>query len=624
MATSTSGSSMQQGTRSDYSIKPLTMSIPIDSLDVQSESPVDFGSLKRNEVDMDALISAQKMFEYLQMLNGPTYVNLVKEFWVRVEVCDIESAKSQENQAVSRNPNLKGKSRSEMGLEPFNGLEIKSAVMGIPVSITEGVIAKACRMAPEGRFLWNVSRKDALLESYTNLLLNGNPATKLVNMDIKHRMLLKIVNECFFQKGGGADQLSLDHKLALYFLSAFQPINLPRYIMHHLCWAIKEGAKGKRKQVPCGRLLSEIFCQGGVLKTLDRFNLVSDRVLGIATGRMISGKTLFNMKVINMIITDVKDLKESTAPSQTLRDFPSILKEDNPEALTGYLAAFTRESEDATKNVEVALARKQKSTKTKATNYDSVATPKRKRGKGDSTITMAAAKLALEEMEANEAAGIERPPEKWKAGEEIVSPMFTITPEMEKKCQEHTENLKNEKKRLKAQYRIDRDKQLKEMGLEHCDQSTIEQIIEVQTLARKVEEETLKGAKKALKETLGTSEAVASESVPTVAVSDVAASEAATSEAANKSEKVVHIPVPQTTLSPSSSTDSDLENVPLSQKFNLTKSKQTPKSKTTSKPKLSPKAKPFKLVHSDVLKTIGELSEKRIGICNKLPADHPF
>ena len=54
------------------------MSIPIDSLDVQIESPVDFASLKRNGVDMEALISAQKMFEYFQMLNGPTYVNLVR------------------------------------------------------------------------------------------------------------------------------------------------------------------------------------------------------------------------------------------------------------------------------------------------------------------------------------------------------------------------------------------------------------------------------------------------------------------------------------------------------------------------------------------------------------------
>ena len=138
MASTTSGSS----SKSIYSIKPVTVPISIDSLVVQIESPVDFSSLKRNKVDMDALISAQKMAGYFQMLNGPTYVNLVKEFWVRAEVFDVDSAKAQEREAVSRNPSLKGKSRKEMGLEPFHGLEIKSAVMGIPVSITEGVIAR--------------------------------------------------------------------------------------------------------------------------------------------------------------------------------------------------------------------------------------------------------------------------------------------------------------------------------------------------------------------------------------------------------------------------------------------------------------------------------------------------
>ena len=65
---------------------------------------------------MDALIIAQKMAGYFHMLNGPTYVNLVKEFWIRAEVWDIESAKAQESQAISRNPNLKGKSRKEMVL----------------------------------------------------------------------------------------------------------------------------------------------------------------------------------------------------------------------------------------------------------------------------------------------------------------------------------------------------------------------------------------------------------------------------------------------------------------------------------------------------------------------------
>jgi len=332
-----------------------------------------------------------------------------------------------------------------------------------------------------------------------------------------------------------------------------------------------------------------------------------------------------------MVLTDEKDLKESSAPSQTIRDFPSILKEDNPEALTAYLAAFAKESEDASQQAEVALARKQKAAKSEATNYDRVAAPKRKRGKGDSTITMEAARLALEEIEAEEATGIEKPPKR-QAGGVIESPMFTMTPELEKKCQEYSENLKNEKKRLKAQYKLERDEKLKAMGLEHCDQHTIEQIIEVQTLASKLEEEALKGAKKVLKEAPGTSEAVGSVSAPQVAVSEAAvlevvASEAAVSEA-TKFDKVSQILVPQTTLSPSSSTDSDLDNIPLSQKYKLTKpspkSKRTPKSKITSKPKLSPKTKPFKPVHDEILKTIGELSERRVGICNKLPADHPF
>jgi len=160
-----------------------------------------------------------------------------------------------------------------------------------------------------------------------------------------------------------------------------------------------------------------------------------------------------------------------------LKDFPSILKEDNHEALTGYLAAFAKESEDASQQAEVALARKQKAAKSEATNYDRVAAPKRKRGKGDSTITMEATKLALEEIEAEEAAGIERPPKR-QTGGVIESPMFTMTPELEKRCQEYSENLKNEKKRLAAQYILDRDAQLKAIGLEHYDQPIIEQIIE--------------------------------------------------------------------------------------------------------------------------------------------------
>jgi hypothetical protein len=107
--------------------------------------------------------------------------------------------------------------------------------MGIPVTITEEVIAKACRVAPDGRFQWDVSKDDILLESYKNLVLKGNSAAKSADIEIHHRMLLKFCTDCFFQRGGGSDQPNHDHKLAIYFMATFEKINLPRYLMHHLC-----------------------------------------------------------------------------------------------------------------------------------------------------------------------------------------------------------------------------------------------------------------------------------------------------------------------------------------------------------------------------------------------------
>ena len=92
--------------------------------------------------------------------------------------------------------------------------------------------------------------------------------------------------------------------------------------------------------------------------------------------------------------------------------------------------------------------------------------------------------------------------------------------------------MKNEKKMLKAQCRIDRDKALAAIGIEYDDQHLIEKVIEVQTLARKLEEGAVKGAKKVLEEAQGTSVADTSDSVPQVAVSEAAGPEAVVSEAA--------------------------------------------------------------------------------------------
>jgi len=95
------------------------MAIPFESFEVQSESPVDFASLKRIRMDLESLITVQEIFPYFEMLNGPTYVTLVNDFLVRAEVYDMEAAKEEEIKAVIRDPSLKGKTRQKMGLDSF-------------------------------------------------------------------------------------------------------------------------------------------------------------------------------------------------------------------------------------------------------------------------------------------------------------------------------------------------------------------------------------------------------------------------------------------------------------------------------------------------------------------------
>jgi len=116
----------------------------------------------------------------------------------------------------------------------------------------------------------------------------------------------------------------------------------------------------------------------------------------------------------------------------------------------------------------------------------------------------------------------------------------------------------------------------------------------------------VKEAQEILKKVQGTSEAGASGSIQKSAASKTERSEAPLLA------KVTQIPDSSIIISPSSSpsTDSDQDSIPLSQKFNL--------------PKPTPKSKPFEAVYPVVLKSIGEMSQRRVDLCNKLPANYPL
>jgi len=75
-----------------------------------------------------------------------------------------------------------------------------------------------------------------------------------------------------------------------------------------------------------------------------------------------------------------------------------------------------------------------------------------------------------------------------------VSPMIVMTPEMEKACKEHGDKIMVEKKRKAALYKLQRDEELKVMGLENCDQFYLEKIAEVQEISKRVDEEAVRSA----------------------------------------------------------------------------------------------------------------------------------
>jgi hypothetical protein len=140
MASSSSHQIIPESTAQEapaYDIKGRSMELEEWDLMVQIENPVDFESLAFHGYWIRSYYEAQGLMPYFRMLNGPTYEALVRHFWVRASVYDKAASIAEEREKVLLYPSLKGKTREEMGLEPFTCTEIRSNICGIPVVIAE-------------------------------------------------------------------------------------------------------------------------------------------------------------------------------------------------------------------------------------------------------------------------------------------------------------------------------------------------------------------------------------------------------------------------------------------------------------------------------------------------------
>jgi len=334
------GSSNQKA--STYEIRGRTMSLEEWELNVQVENPVDLLSLAHHGCDLRSIYKAQDLTEYFGMLNGPTYLYLVKHFWVRAQIYDHKASHLEMDEKILIDPSLEGKSREEMGLEPFRCEEIRSSIMGIPVVISVDTIAGVIRRASEGRFVFGLNKKSLWIPIVNRTIFNSSNKGRYKELNMRTKMLLKIQNENLLPKGSGGDKPSLDHKVFLHFFLTRERANVPKYIFRHLIKNLRDSQTIKKNFVPYGRLLLEIFHQGRILDALKNVNYFTNAQLGTVTGRIINGATLVTMKLIRK--EDHKefstDLKESSVISNLMDYFPPICKQDPLEVRVMFIKEY--------------------------------------------------------------------------------------------------------------------------------------------------------------------------------------------------------------------------------------------------------------------------------------------
>jgi len=230
------------------------------------------------------------------------------------------------------------------------------------------------------------------------------------------------------------------------------------------------------------------------------------------------------MKIIKKFSPYEKDLKESTAPTKLMTDFPPIYQERNSEALAKLVADYAKDSgirmdsETPAAVAEVPLqvrrkrtasdagsrafgAQTKKSRKDKseasATDNSSAPIPKRKRGKGESSIIKDAASEA-DAMNWDEAAEEGSAKKMQSSDTQYESPMFVMTPAMAMMTKEYADTMIAEKKQKKADYLAARDANLQSLGLENCDEYFVQKIAEVRQIAGSVEQQVVEEAQEML------------------------------------------------------------------------------------------------------------------------------
>ncbi|MCH79291.1 hypothetical protein A2U01_0000037 [Trifolium medium] len=312
--------------------KPKTTSLQMKELRLVIEQPVDFESLRVNNYNLQGYFRNQEWMDYFEMLNGDVYPTLVKDFWLRAEVFDSEAARKELQEKIEEDPdNNKGKTRAQLGLEPFSGTIIRSSVMGLKARITRSDFAQLLNVPNAGKFLVDTDKGKSKVTKYRDeikelLFDNKTDYGKSTNMHMYVRMLFKIITSSIVPRVGSSDQISWDLKHVLLFLVKGEKINLPAYLFHFLCIYIKNTKEKNTALVAYPRLLSELFYQCGLI---ERLKEVQDPMVNkTVRGKFFTAEVLVNMGKLKKkdLVYPNKPLTKEFKPRPLIDNIPQVYK----------------------------------------------------------------------------------------------------------------------------------------------------------------------------------------------------------------------------------------------------------------------------------------------------------
>ncbi|KAK2422351.1 hypothetical protein QL285_032892 [Trifolium repens] len=262
-----------------------------DDLNLAIENPVDLEGLRVNGFsNVVDLFKRQGLEYYFDLLNGPTYTELVKEFWMKASIINRDVYIQRIKNMVEEKPELQGKTPEEMGLKPFISTEIESFVAGFRISIRLCHICEALKIYRGGLVIRNSDEVGSDVEEFI-FKPKAEPKDKF-EWTNNCKVIYKILIDSILSKLGGTDQISNLQKLFTFHVGKGNFVDIGKLIFDHLALS----TLSSKSIVRHSRLLSHMFAQCGLLDTITPF--LPGYGSFLLSSKFVNSTTLRYMKLV--------------------------------------------------------------------------------------------------------------------------------------------------------------------------------------------------------------------------------------------------------------------------------------------------------------------------------------